>query len=84
MFYVGITNHIPSRLNEHKSKQSFFTKHFSHVELIYCEKYVSKYDAAHREKQLKGWSHTKKQKLVTGELGINTCTEYAKVLLSQI
>jgi putative endonuclease len=81
MFYVGITDDLVFRLTQHHEKQSFFTKQFSHVELVYCERYKNKFDAAKREKQLKGWSHIKKQKLVAGELGINTCTEYAKVLL---
>lgn len=42
------------------------------------KKYQSKYETAKREKQLKGWSHAKKQMLVDGKLGINTCTELAE------
>jgi len=48
------------------------------LKLAYCEKYRNKYEAAIREKQLKGWSHSKKQKLISGELGINTCTEFVE------
>jgi len=80
-FYVGITTDIVNRLVEHRSKQSFFTKKFSDIKLLYCERYVSEHEAASREKQLKGWSHKKKQMLVEGKLGINPCTEFAEDLL---
>lgn len=71
-FYVGITDDLKRRLNQHKTKQSFFTKKFSDIRIVYCEKYNTKYEAAKREKQLKGWSQLKKQMLVDGKLGINT------------
>jgi len=76
-FYIGITNDLINRIKQHKNKQSFFTKKFSELELVYCEKYKTKFEAAKREKQLKGWSKVKKQKLIKGELGVNTCTEQA-------
>ena len=57
-FYVGITPDL-------------FTKKFSEIELVYCEKYDDKYQAAKREKQLKGWSVAKKKMLIEGKLGIN-------------
>ena len=60
-FYVGITTDIVVRINQHRRKESFFTKKFSEIELIYCEKYDTEYKAAMREKQLKGWGRTKKQ-----------------------
>lgn len=74
-FYIGITPELIDRFKEHKNKLSFFTKKFSDLKLIYCEKYDDKFEAAKREKQLKGWSKAKKQKLIKGELGVNTCTE---------
>ena len=80
-FYVGITPDLLGRFREHKGKLSFFTKKFSDLKLVYCEKYQTKYDAAKREKQLKGWSRAKKQKLINGEIGVNTCTELAEALL---
>jgi putative endonuclease len=70
-FYVGITDNVSRRFDEHRSKSSFFTKQFSDIELIYCEKYCTKHEAAAREKQIKGWSRAKKQKLINQELGIN-------------
>jgi len=80
-FYTGITNDLKRRINKHKEKGSFFTKKFSDIKLVYCEKYPTIYEAASREKQLKGWSHAKKQMLVDGKLGINTCTKLAEELL---
>jgi len=74
-FYVGITSNVPRRLEAHEGKQSFFTKKFSKLELVHCEWYSSKVEAAHREKQIKGWSVAKKRQLVSGELGVNSCPE---------
>ncbi len=71
-FYVGITDHLKNRLNSHKNKESFFTKKFSDLKLVYSEKYILKTDAAKREKQWKGWSRTKKQMLIDGKLGMNS------------
>ena len=79
-FYVGITNNVEGRLTSHKNKQSFFTKKFSDIELVYCEKYSSKIEATVREKQFKGWSNAKKQQLLVGGLGINCCTEIVEEL----
>jgi putative endonuclease len=70
-FYIGLTNDVKRRLQEHRNKESFFTKKFSDIEFVYCEKYNNKTDAVKREKQLKGWSRTKKQMLLNKKLGIN-------------
>lgn len=70
-FYVGITDNLKQRIHEHTHKESFFTSKFSDLQLKYAEKYPSKAEAANREKQLKGWSHTKKQLLIDGILGYN-------------
>jgi len=80
-FYIGITNDLVKRLREHKNKESFFTKKFSQIKLVYCKKYKFRKEAADRERQLKGWSRAKKQMLIQGKLGINTCTEFAEALL---
>ncbi|MEK9134960.1 MAG: GIY-YIG nuclease family protein [Patescibacteria group bacterium] len=79
-FYIGITDNLVFRIENHKNKESFFTKKFSEIKLVYCEKYHSKHEAAIREKQFKGWSRAKKQLLIKGKLGINTCTELAEAL----
>jgi len=83
-FYVGITPDLKLRLQEHKNKESFFTRKFSNVDMVYVEKYQSKYEAARREKQLKGWSVAKKKFLLEGKFGINRFTGLAEVLSSEI
>lgn len=79
-FYVGISNDVSKRLNEHRSKATISTKEFSNIELVYCERHLTKKEAVKREKQLKGWSKAKKQMLIEGKLGINTCTEIVEEL----
>lgn len=81
-YYIGITPDIANRIKQHKSKVSFFTKKFSDLKLVYCENYATEHQAALREKQIKGWSRAKKQMLVEGKLGYNTCTEFVEALLA--
>jgi len=60
---------VGERIKKHIEKKSFFTKKFSKIRLVYCEMYKTEQNAAKREKQLKGWSRTKKQMLINGEIG---------------
>ncbi len=39
-FYVGITFDINKRIIEHRSKDSFFTKKFSEIKVVYDEKFT--------------------------------------------
>ena len=52
-FYIGITPDIKKRLEKHNKGQVFSTKFKIPWELIYCEIYRSKNDAAAREQKLK-------------------------------
>ena len=79
-FYVGISDDPRERLKNHRTNKSLFTKKFSDIEFVYCEHWPSKYDAAIRERQLKGWSRAKKQMLIDGKLGYNVCTGLVEVL----
>lgn len=83
MFYVGITNDITNRFTEHLNKNSFFTRRFIDLRFVYAEIYKNKYQAAKREKQLKGWGNNKKQLLINGELGYNVCTGLVEALLEK-
>lgn len=78
-FYVGITPNPKERIAEHRNKECIATKEFSDFKMVYCEKYLNKFEAVKREKQIKGWSRTKKQMLIEGKLGINTSTEFVEV-----
>lgn len=80
-FYIGITTDLINRFKQHKLRNSFFTKKFSDLKLVYCKKCSTEHKATLREKQIKGWSRAKKQMLIEGKLGINTCTEFVEALL---
>ena len=64
-FYVGYTNDLKRRLEEHNSKRgSFYLISKLPVKLVYFEKYSTELEAQKREKQLKGWSKIKKINLI--------------------
>lgn len=79
-FYVGISDDPKGRLADHRARRSLHTKKFSDLRFVYCEQYSSKHEATLREKQLKGWSRAKKQMLIEGKLGYNTCIELVEAL----
>ena len=63
--YIGVTNDLPRRLEEHRSGSvDGFTKRYHLHKLVYFEEYFSPNDAISREKQLKGWVRTKKNALI--------------------
>lgn len=64
--YTGSTDNLERRLNEHESKKSFYTKQFSHIELVYKEVCKDRKEAEKRELQIKGWSVAKKKALING------------------
>lgn len=78
-FYIGITNDLDNRLSEHIFKESLFTKRYSNFELVYLEKYSDKFQAAKREKQLKGWSHSKKLLLIETKISDPHYFEFVEV-----
>ena len=51
--YVGYTNNLKRRLNQHQNGESAFTKKYLPIELVYCEVYKSSLDALERERKLK-------------------------------
>ncbi|MBI4121515.1 MAG: GIY-YIG nuclease family protein [Candidatus Ryanbacteria bacterium] len=53
VFYVGSTEDLRKRLEQHKRKSVQFTKSFVMIKLIYYEASLSKTDAQRREKELK-------------------------------
>jgi putative endonuclease len=63
--YIGYTNDLKRRFDEHNKGQSRFTKFKIPLELIYYEAYKSQSDAKHREKMLKrfasGYKELKKR-----------------------
>lgn len=69
-YYIGITNDLPRRLTEHfensGNPQAFAGKYFCY-KLIYFERHTSPEHAITREKQLKGWSRSKKEALIKSQ-----------------
>jgi putative endonuclease len=63
-YYTGITTDIPNRLCQHGNPQ-----------LLYKETFPDKHLAARREKQIKGWSRTKKELLIAKFTGEFTLSE---------
>ena len=66
-YYVGTTVNLQHRVKEHNSGIDIFTRKHLPVTLVYFEEYPTEEQAVAREKQLKGWSRVKKEKLISGE-----------------
>ena len=83
-FYVGMTNDLPTRLWEHRTKQNpaAFTARYNLSKLIYYEEFYTIDDALDRETVIKGKSRKWKEELISsmnkdwkdlsGELAVNT------------
>ncbi len=64
-FYVGITNNLPERLQEHaRGKDSEYTAKQLPVKLVWKQAYSSQQEARKREREIKGWSRRKKWELI--------------------
>lgn len=64
-FYTGITWNLKKRISEHNSgTYPNFTKSRLPVSLAYWGKFPDRYKSARREKEIKGWSHKKKELLI--------------------
>ncbi|OQX71120.1 excinuclease ABC subunit C [Candidatus Parcubacteria bacterium 4484_255] len=63
--YIGYTNNLQKRFEEHNKGLVKSTKHRIPFDLVYCETYFSNADAKHREDMLKRHSgsyiHLKKR-----------------------
>ena len=63
--YVGITNDIARRVQEHKSEVfKGFTQKYHIDKLIYLEEFSNVDQAIVREKQIKSWRREKKIELI--------------------
>lgn len=69
--YIGQTNNLKRRLEEHKNhktKSAKYIRYFPSFSLVYSEKYQTRKEAMQREAQLKRWSRLKKEALIQGNL----------------
>jgi putative endonuclease len=63
--YIGVTNNLEKRVQEHKSKTiQGFTQKYNVTLLVYYELYSEIYLALQREKALKKWDRSWKLKLI--------------------
>lgn len=66
--YVGQTNNLKKRLDEHKNKtgkSAKYIRYFNSFELVYSEKLSTRREAMQREAEIKNWSKTKKEAIIT-------------------
>lgn len=67
VLYIGVTNELRERLYTHRNPDVLskaFTAKYKCYYLIYWERYSVIDTAIDREKQLKGWTRNKKDKLI--------------------
>ena len=73
VLYIGVTNNLERRMYEHKNKLiDGFSSRYNLHSLVYYETTSDIKSAITREKQLKSWSRSKKEKLITE---FNKCWE---------
>jgi putative endonuclease len=65
VLYTGSTRSVDERLFQHKEKvRPAFTKKYNCDQLVYVEEFKTREEARKREKQLKGWTRAKKDRLI--------------------
>ena len=64
--YVGMTNHLPTRVRQHKEHacEGSFTDRYQLDRLVWFEHYRYVRNAIAREKQIKGWLRLRKLQLI--------------------
>jgi len=62
-FYIGYSNNLRARLNQHRQGESFATSHRGPWTLIYYEAYRDQWDALGRERYLKSGAGRKLLKM---------------------
>jgi len=66
-FYVGSTRHLALRIEQHNAGEgSAYTRRRLPVELAWSCPFERVEDAFRWEKRIQGWSHAKRQALITG------------------
>jgi putative endonuclease len=67
-YYTGSTTNLELRLDEHKRGEGAnHTRKHLPVKLVYFEEFSRIDDAFYREKQIQGWSRSKKEALIKGD-----------------
>ena len=64
-FYIGVTNNLLRRVNEHKNKKiDGFSSKYNCIDIVYYEFFEKISSAIEREKQLKNWKREWKIDLI--------------------
>lgn len=64
-YYTGSTKNLQRRLYQHfQGEGANFTRKHKPIRLVYAEEFSRVQDAYYREKQIQGWSHSKKKALI--------------------
>jgi putative endonuclease len=71
-FYVGVTNNVGRRFIEHSTglHEDSYTFSRRPLKLVYCKQFNSPMKAIEYEKQLKGWTKSKKIALINNDLNL--------------
>jgi len=65
VLYTGVTNSLLRRISQHRRGEiPGFTHRYNVNRLLYYEQFNHAKDAIAREKQIKGWSRSKKNELI--------------------
>jgi predicted GIY-YIG superfamily endonuclease len=81
-YYVGLTNDLAQRIQDHSTgKGPTYTKNTKPKLLVWFESHPNRESAATREKQLKGWSRTKKNALARGTLQLGLSSQNLRLPL---
>jgi len=68
-YYVGSSEDVAERVRAHnQGAGAEYTKNRRPVTMVYSEAFTSRNAAIQRERQLKKWSHAKKEALIIGDL----------------
>ena len=66
-YYIGSTNDVARRLEEHNGRQVVATRYICPLRLVYTEEFEEIIDARRRELQIKKWKSKKEiEKLILG------------------
>jgi len=59
-----MTSNLSGRLSQHSAGLSRITKNRGKIDLVFKQEFDDKNQAAKREKEIKGWTRAKKDKLI--------------------
>ena len=70
-YYTGCTTNLEKRIQEHNfNKYDNYTSVRLPVELVYSQQFANINDAIATERQIKGWSKSKKVALIKGDFDL--------------